>query len=415
MDAQEPRDAGARRGRRDTPRHRGLTALRLVTLAACLAFALMLATAPPREAPRVGAIGAGCSYELDTWTGTLTIRPTDGVSGEMARVYGALPGDLRHAVRSVSVERGVLAPADSSYLFCDLDAVEALDLSGLDTSRVTDMSGMFWVCSSLTSLDLSGWDTSRVTDMGSMFYSCKALRSLDLSPFDTSRVTDMEGMFSGCKALRSLDLSHFDTSRVTSMGGTYTGGMFSGCSSLVSLDLSGWDTSRVTDMEDMFKKCSSLVSLDLSGWDTSQVTNMDDMFCNCSSLASLDLSHFDTSQVTRMGNVCVSGIFSGCSSLASLDLSGWDTSRVEGMWGMFFGCSSLSSLAVGEGCGGVLSADRHTALPAGVGGRGWHSERGKRWLTLSELSSSRQGVADTYMAPEAWRSLVSPQVVQMSP
>ena len=189
MDEQAPRDAETRRGRRDTPRHRGLTALRLVTLAACLALALMLATAAPREAPRVGAIGSGCSYELDTWTGRLTIRPTDGVSGEMARVYGALPeDDLRHAVRSVSVERGVLAPADSSYLFCDLDAVEAIDLSGLDTSRVTDMSEMFRGCSSLASLDLSGWDTSRVTDMGSMFYSCKALRSLDLSHFDTSRV-----------------------------------------------------------------------------------------------------------------------------------------------------------------------------------------------------------------------------------
>ena len=82
---------------------------------------------------------------------------------------------------------------------------------------------------------------------------------------------------------------------------------------------------------------------------------------------------------------------------------------------MFFGCSSLSSLAVGEGCGGVLSADRHTALPAGVDGWGWHSARDRRWLTLSELSSSRQGVADTYTAPGAWRSLVSPQVVQTSP
>ena len=274
MDAQEPRDPGARRGRRDTPRHLGLTALRLVTIAACLAFALMLATAPPREAPRVGAIGSGCSYELDTWTGRLTIRPTDGVSGEMARVYSALPGDdLRHAVRSVSVERGVLAPADSSYLFWGLDAVEAIDLSGLDTSRATNMSEMFSGCSSLASLDLSGWDTSG------------------------------------------------------------TGGMW--------------------------------------------------------------------------------GMFLGCSSLSSLDLSGWDTSRVEGMWGMFQGCSSLSSLAVGEGCGGVLSADRHTALPAGVGSRGWYSERDKRWFTLSELSSSRQGVADTYTAPEVWRSLV--QAIPASP
>ena len=246
MDAQAPRDPDTRKS---APRHPGITALRLATLAACLALALMLATAPPREAPRVGAIGSGCTYELDTWTGTLTIRPTDGSSGEMARVCDAQPGDLRHAVRSVSVGRGVLASADSGYLFWGLDAAEALDLSGLDTSRVTSVSGMF----------------------------------------------------------------------------------------------------------------------------------------------------------------------DSCSSLASLDLSGWNTSKVEGMWGMFAGCSSLSSLAVGEGCGGALSADRHTALPAGVGGWGWHSERDKRWLTLNELSSSRQGVADTYTAPGAWRSLVSPQAAQTSP
>ena len=358
MDAQAPRDPGARRGRRDTPKRLGIAALRLVTLAACLALALMLATAPPREAPRVGAIGSGCSYELDTWTGTLTIRPTDGVSGEMARVRDALPDDLRHAVRSVSVERGVLAPADSSYLFCDLDAVEAIDLSGLDTSRATDVVGMFSGCSLLSSLDLSGWDTSRVEDMGHMFQ--------------------------GCSSLASLDLSHFDTSRVTRMGSVYVGGMFSGCSSLASLDISPLDTSRVTQMG-----C---------------------MFYGCSSLASLDLSRFDTSEVTGM-----SGMFADCSSPASLDLSGWDTSRAGGMWGMFLGCSSLSSLAVGEGCGDVLSTDRHTALPAGVGGWGWHSERDERWLTTGELSSSRQGVADTYTAPEAWRSLVSPQAAQASP
>ena len=175
MDAQEPRDPGARRS---APRHLGLTVIRLATLVACLVFALMLATAPPREAPRVGAIGAGCTYELDMWTGTLAIRPTDGVSGEMARVRDTLPDDLRHTVRSVSVERGVLAPADSGDLFGGLYAAEALDLSGLDTSQVTNMGDMFFACSSLRSLDLSGWDTSRVEGMWGMFFGCSSLSSL---------------------------------------------------------------------------------------------------------------------------------------------------------------------------------------------------------------------------------------------
>ena len=240
MEEQAPRDPDAREGRRDTPKHPGLTALRLVTLAACLALALMLATAPPREAPRVGSIGAGCSYELDGWSGTLTIRPTDGSSGEMARVSDALHDNLLGAVRSVTVEEGVLAPADSSHLFGVLRAVEALDLSGLDTSRVTDMGGMFSGCASLRSLDLSGWDTSRAERMWGMFWGCSSLSSLDLSGLDTSRVTDMGYMFDGCSSLASLDLSGLDTSRVTDMGH-----MFCDCSSLASLDLSPLDTSQV--------------------------------------------------------------------------------------------------------------------------------------------------------------------------
>ena len=41
--------------------------------------------------------------------------------------------------------------------------------NGVDTSKSTNMAWMFKYCSGLTSLDLSGWDTSNVTDMHSMF------------------------------------------------------------------------------------------------------------------------------------------------------------------------------------------------------------------------------------------------------
>ena len=37
---------------------------------------------------------------------------------------------------------------------------------------------MFYGCSALTSLDLSGWDTSKVTDMNGMFISCDALKTI---------------------------------------------------------------------------------------------------------------------------------------------------------------------------------------------------------------------------------------------
>lgn len=78
-------------------------------------------------------------------------------------------------------------------------------------------NGIFANCSSLINLDLSGFDTSNITDMISLFYCCKRLQSLNLSNFDTSSVTKMDCIFEGCSSLTNLDVSSFDTARVTSM------------------------------------------------------------------------------------------------------------------------------------------------------------------------------------------------------
>ena len=40
------------------------------------------------------------------------------------------------------------------------------------------MDHMFYGCSALISLDLSGWDTSNVTNMGRMFGACGALKTI---------------------------------------------------------------------------------------------------------------------------------------------------------------------------------------------------------------------------------------------
>ncbi len=231
---------------------------------------------------------------------------------------------------------GVRANTNSSYIFIGFTNLKTVDLTKLDTSKVTNMSYMFSGCSSLTSLDVSNFDTSNVTTMSYMFYNCSSLTSLDLSNFNTSNVIYMDYMFSSCRSLTSLDLSGFDTSKVTTM---YY--MFRECRSLTSLDVSNFNTSNVTNMTYMFYNCSSLTSLDLSNFNTSNVTDMSHMFDYCRSLTSLDVSNFDTSNVTTMN-----GMFSGCSSLTSLDVSNFDTSKVTNMRSMFSGCSKLTSLDV---------------------------------------------------------------------
>ena len=187
--------------------------------------------------------------------------------------------------------------------------------------------------SSLENLDLSGFNTSNVTNMEYMFRNCSSLTSIDLKNFNTSKVTNMSYMFYECSSLINLDLSGFNTSSVTTMND-----MFMLCESLMSLDLNGFNTSKVTNMKSMFYECSSLISLDLSGFNTSSVTTMNDMFSWCSSLTSLDLSSFNTSKVTAMA-----GMFEGCSSLTSLDISSFNTSNVTNMRFMFSNCSKLQT------------------------------------------------------------------------
>ena len=221
-----------------------------------------------------------------------------------------------------------------SNMFYNCANLTNLDLSGWNTSKVTAMNSMFNGCTNLTSLDVSGFDTSEVTNMSAMFNNCNKLTSLDVSGFDTSEVTNTNSMFFNCSKLTSLDVSGWDTFNVI-----YMGGMFNGCSELTSLDVSGFDTSEVTDMSNMFNNCNKLTSLDLSGWDTSNVTLMNNMFYSCSNLTRLDVSGFDTSKVTNMYS-----IFSNCSKLTSLDVSGWDTSKVIDMSSMFHSCSELTSL-----------------------------------------------------------------------
>ena len=172
--------------------------------------------------------------------------------------------------------------------------IKDLDISNFDTSKVTQMSGMFSGMSSLTSLDLSNFNTSKVWDMDSMFSGMSSLTSLDLSNFDTSRVAYMRWMFSGMSSLTSFKFSHFGHFYVE------MDGMFSGMSSLTSLKLPNFNTSKVKDMRMMFYNVRSLTSLDLSSFDTSNVEDMYAMFANMFSLTSLDLSNFDTSNVKTM-------------------------------------------------------------------------------------------------------------------
>ena len=181
---------------------------------------------------------------------------------------------------------GVAAPTVSRALFTGYSALKEIHFNGaFHTESVTNMRAMFHSCSTLTALDISGFNTSNVTDMSFMFGDagvggCSRLTALDVSGFDTSNVTDMRGIFSNCAGLTALDVSGFDTSNVTNMRA-----MFYRCTGLKTLDVSGFDTSNVTDMQSMFAGCKKMAVIYVSDrFASEQVTNGENCFKSCASL-----------------------------------------------------------------------------------------------------------------------------------
>ncbi|WEV72390.1 BspA family leucine-rich repeat surface protein [Bifidobacterium sp. ESL0790] len=129
------------------------------------------------------------------------------------------------SVTKVTVKEGVkLAPntgetayAGGRMLFGRLPKVKTIDVTNLNGSGNTSMFGMFWEDPVLERIDgLKKLDTSKVTDMVGVF-NVTSLTSLDLSGWDTHNVIDMTYLFTNSPNLKTLDLNGWDTSNVTNM------------------------------------------------------------------------------------------------------------------------------------------------------------------------------------------------------
>ena len=247
-------------------------------------------------------------------TSTITLQPDsnyDGLSSASVTITTnvessgggkyVVPNGMKFAysedIPFDSLDFSQVTDAERMFMGVSMYQIPYQSLEKFDTSNITTMremlKGAFTTAwgEDQQHLDLSGWDTSKVTDMDYMLGDCGVLKSLDLSSWNTSAVTTITGMFSSCDDLTSLyGIENFDTSKVTKMNST-----FSGCRKLTSLDLSNWNTSSVIDTSYMFSYNIALTSINLSNWDTSKVTNVYSMFgtsfSNLSKLTNLDMTN----------------------------------------------------------------------------------------------------------------------------
>lgn len=220
-------------------------------------------------------------------------------------------------------------------LFSGCDKLKKININKWNVSNVEDMNGMFCGCESLENLNLNVWDTSKVKDMSRMFVCCD-VSSLAIDEIDTSSVTDMSFMFDGCKNLTNVRFGgKFNTKNVVKMQE-----MFSGCGDLEAVDLSNMDASSLKDMSFIFSRCDKLHSVKFGGkFNTKNVEDMKGLFYECTSLRNIDLSDLDMSGATEIGSM-----FEKCINLKTINLSSIDTSNVTEMTGMFETCESLETI-----------------------------------------------------------------------
>ena len=148
-------------------------------------------------------------------------------------------------------------------------SLKYLNIENFDTSNVTNMSYMFNKCKKLKEIKgMNKFNTINLTTTYAMFQFCTEIEKIDLSGFDTSNVTNMSYMFNKCKKLKEIKgLNTFITKNVKDMAR-----MFNECSELENLVLTSFETPNVTNFSSMFNKCNNLKYLNLLNFEINGTT-----------------------------------------------------------------------------------------------------------------------------------------------
>ncbi len=154
-------------------------------------------------------VGDNVTATFDENTGTLAFCSNGGTLWtDWSRNFPAeFDYDSIVSIKAADSSGTIYLPEASDRLFFWLVGLTDADLRKFDTSKATDMFGMFAKCENLENVNLSSFDTSNVTDMSGMFFECRSLKKLDLSNFDFSKVTETENieyMFYECTNLGIL-------------------------------------------------------------------------------------------------------------------------------------------------------------------------------------------------------------------
>ncbi|MBQ9058174.1 MAG: BspA family leucine-rich repeat surface protein, partial [Atopobiaceae bacterium] len=247
-----------------------------------------------------------------------------------------------------------------AYMFADMPNLTEADVSGLLTTRVQDVRGMFKNCSSLTELDLSEWiNNGSMQYMQDLCNGCSSLTKFTLNnkdfhtkvikaathAADYKTYTLYEGMNGGTKTY-NVGIQEDETK-----GSCQSQRMFDGCDALEEIDMqnitiSTWKKPEEGDANQntfirSIRNLPNIKKINMNGIKLPGLkagvlggefvfhkdTLEEFYFGNVDVDDSLNDSTHDAIYETALEEV-VDKLIEGCSALQIIDLSGWDTSAI---------------------------------------------------------------------------------------
>lgn len=174
-----------------------------------------------------------------------------------------------------------LGPDINSFASTFLDCAKLTSLPNNIPPTVTNLSAMLENCDLFNS-DISGWDTSFVTNMSRMFANNNGASSFNqnIGGWNVRKVTTFFNMFNTATKFNNAGLPMLWTagggigndSSVTTIN---MNNMFLGATDF-NAEISTWNTSKVTQMSGMFQDTSFDRAID--SWNVAAVTDMSNMF-----------------------------------------------------------------------------------------------------------------------------------------
>ena len=250
-------------------------------------------------------------------------------------LYYSKSGEL-YDLYIVQNEKVIIYGKSMANMFKNFTNLEYINFSGLNTSGITNYSGLFYECNSLTTIEgIEQLNFSLATDVSYMFYNCMNITSsIFRGHTDLGKIISANSLFYGSGLSGTFDFAvdfpAFNVKNINFMlSGTNIEEFIARSDFLVDLN--------IVSMNNVLAGCRSLLRATIENINFPSLTSMSGLFSRCSKMTEVNIHNIKTPILKD-----VSSFFLQCEILTNFNITDIDFSSVENYQSFFAYCSKVT-------------------------------------------------------------------------